>query len=263
MDIRLDGKIAVVTGGTGNLGKALAKRFAESGATVAIIARDEAKLASVEAELSAVGRVKGFAGDITKVGESRALVERIRAELGEIDALVNSAAQMIGGESLGITEEVWDNAFALNPKGMFFLMKEVVDQSMKNRGGSIVNISSMAGVRGMALPLCNAVYSATKGAVNAITMQAATEWGQYNIKCNALAPGAIMPDVMPERPPMPKGEGHGPMGEGPGLMNVAPLGHSAKQSEVTGLAVYLCSDANQSVTGQILILDGGSSVLGF
>ena len=264
MEIRMDGKVAVISGGTGNLGKALAKRFAECGASVAIIARDAEKLAKVEAEINEIGKCKAFVGDITKVAESKALVERIRAELGEIDALVNSAAKMIGGDSLDITEETWDDAFALNPKGMFFLMKEVVGQSMKDRGGAIVNISSMAGVRGMALPLCNAVYSATKGAVNALTMQAATEWGQYNVKCNALAPGAIMPDVMPERPPMPKGDGpKGPMGEGPGLLNVAPLGHSVKQSEITNMAVYLCSDLNQSVTGQIMIMDGGSSVLGF
>jgi len=186
MEIRLDGKVAVINGGTGNLGKALAQRMVENGAKVALIARNQEKLDKTVAELSVFGTVKAFSADITDVSATADLVKKIRQEMGEIDILINSAAKMTGGDSLDTTEETWDGAFALNPKGMFFLMKEVVGQSMKdNGGGSIVNISSMAGVRGMSLPLCSAVYSATKGAVNSLTMQAATEWGQYNVKCNA------------------------------------------------------------------------------
>lgn len=270
MDIRLDGKVAVINGGTGSLGSALAKRMAQCGAKVALVARNQEKLDKTAAELSQYSEVKGFSWDITDVSKTPQLVENIRKELGEIDILINSAAKMVMGDSMSITEEVWDQAFDLNPKGMFFLMREVVNQSMKDHGGSTVNISSMAGVRGMAVPLCNAAYSATKGAVNALTMQAATEWGQYNVRCNAIAPGAIMPDGGMGAPPAggpggpggPEGPG-GPGGGMPEIKEMAPLGHSCSQSEVTAMACYLASDLNRSITGQVIIMDGGASVLGF
>lgn len=252
MDIRLDGKVAVVTGGTGNLGKALVKRMAENGAKVAVIARNPQKLDQVVAEVGALGTVVGFSADISDVSASGELVRRIRSQMGEIDILINSANKMVHGPSLEMTEEIWDNAISLNPKGMFFLTREVVEQSMKDRGGSIVNISSVAGVRGMAFPLCNAVYSAGKGALNSLTMQAATEWGRYNIRCNAIAPGAILPDE--PQPPIPGA---------PDIPEMAPLGHSCSQSEVTALALYLASDLNRSISGQIFVMDGGANTLGF
>lgn len=255
MEVRLDGKVALVSGGTGNLGRALARRLAESGAQVALIARDQKKLDLVTAELRQFGAVRGYASDITQVSACKDTVKEICADCGRIDILISCAAKMVGGPSLEVTEEVWDDAFALNPRGMFFLMKEVVEQSMKEHGGSIVNISSVAGVRGMSFPLCNAVYSATKGAVNSLTMQAATEWGKYNIRCNAIAPGAIMPDE--PLPPMPEDPEHPPLPE------MAPLGHSCSQSEVTALACYLASDLNRSITGQVIVMDGGASTLGF
>lgn len=255
MEVRLDGKVALVSGGTGNLGKALARRLAESGAQVALVARDQAKLDLATAELSEFGAVHGYSADIADVSACNAIVRQICADLGKVDILISCAAKMVGGPSLEVSEQVWDDAFALNPKGMFFLMKEVVDQSMKENGGAIVNISSVAGVRGMSFPLCNAVYSATKGAVNSLTMQAATEWGKYNIRCNAIAPGAIMPDE--PRPPREGAPEHPPLPE------MAPLGHSCSQSEVTALACYLASDLNRSITGQVIIMDGGASILGF
>ena len=141
MEVRLDGKVALVSGGTGNLGKALAQRLAESGAQVALVARDQARLDLVTADLSAFGTVHGYSADITDVSACNTVVQQICADLGKIDILISCAAKMIGGPSLEVSEQVWDDAFALNPKGMFFLMKEVVSQSMNDSGGSIVNIS--------------------------------------------------------------------------------------------------------------------------
>ena len=158
MDIRFDGKIAVVTGGANGIGFACAEKLVESGAKVALVGSRLERLQAAEAKLASKGIVKSFALDISNISAIPDTIAAIRAELGEIDFLVQCAARTENKpSSLDFEEADWDYAINVSAKGLFFVMKEVVKQSMLHHGGSIVNMASMAGIRGMMPPKVNAL----------------------------------------------------------------------------------------------------------
>ncbi len=248
MLIDFTGKTAVVTGGAGGIGLVCAKTLLESGAKVAIVDLNPDK--AVE-ELSGLGTVKGYALDLSKVDDIAPAVSAIRAELGEIGVLVQCAALMGGKPGLEITLSDWDRALNVNARGLFFMMQQVVDQSMKDHGGSIVNFASRAGIRGMHPPMCSAFYSASKGAVVAVTMQAAVEWAGLGVRVNCVAPGGVETPAMRE------------MGFPPEAVDPIPMKKLNQPEDVANCVVFLASDKAATITGQTIVIDGGASVVGY
>ena len=252
MNITFNGKTAVVTGATGGIGSTIAKTLLESGAQVALIDISPDRLAETQKQLSVYGNVKGYPLNVADTGAIAGCIEQIRQEMGEIDVLIQAAGLLRSADGLELKQDEWDMVMDVNARGLFFVMQQVVLQSMKNHGGSIVNFSSMAGIRGMNPAMAAAHYSASKGAVAALTMQAAVEWAQFGVRVNALAPGGVLTQKNKKLPPPPAS-----------AMDAIPLRQLSKPQDVANLAVFLASDWARMITGQVMVIDGGSSVVGY
>lgn len=251
MNVEFNGKTAVVTGGAGGIGFFCAKTLLESGAHVVLLGSNPQKLEKAAEDLKAFGSVSWVDADLAKVEAIAPAVEKIVQSFGGIDVLVQCAGLMGGKPGLEITPEEWDRAQDVNARGLFFMMQQVVKQSMAAHGGAIVNFASMAGIRGMHPPLCSAFYSASKGAVVAISMQAAVEWAPLGIRVNCVAPGGV------ETPAMRK------MGFPPEVVEPIPMKRLCQPEEVADLVAFLSSDKASYITGQTLVIDGGASIVGY
>ena len=197
------------------------------------------------------------------------VVEQIRADLGEIRFLIQAAGVMAGGPGVDLQPEEWDRVMNTNAKGLFFMMQQVVKQSMlPQKFGAIVNIASMAGIRGMTPPMCSAHYSASKGAVVSVTMQAAVEWASAGIRANVIAPGGVMSGgagvhLPSEGKPGPGGPGSPAGGPGGPPTTGVPTGRLSDPEEIAGMATYLLSEWSENTTGQVIVIDGGSTAVGY
>lgn len=256
MVIDFNGKVAVVTGGAGGIGAACVKELLESNAKVAVVDMSEEALEKVKRQMeeggyAKEGRLGCYKMNVTQMDEITDTVAKIREEMGEIEILVQAAGLMRGQNGFDMKPEEWDLMFAINAKGLFFMMQQVVMQSMKNTGGSIINFSSMAGIRGMREGMESPHYSASKGAVAAMSRQAATEWAKYNIRCNALAPGGVMTEAMKN------------MQFPEGAFDPIPLRRLSEPKDIANSVVFLASDKAGMITGQTLVIDGGSSIVGY
>jgi NAD(P)-dependent dehydrogenase (short-subunit alcohol dehydrogenase family) len=259
MEMTFQNKVCIVTGAGSGIGFTCARMLAEAGATVAMVGRNPEKI-KIAADMLSGHNVHPYALDISKTAEIPAVVEKIRADLGEIDYMIQAAGMMYGGDALELTEDTWNAVMNTNGRGTFFMMQQVVKQSMApKKSGAIVNIASMAGIRGMAVPLCSASYSASKAAVVGITMQAAVEWAGFNIRVNAIAPGGVASQGLgadagkaPAQPPM----------DGGPDMSPVPSGRFTDPQEVAGTAMFLLSGMSGNTTGQVIVIDGGASVVG-
>lgn len=250
MLIDFTGKVAAVTGGAGGIGYACVKTLLESGAAVAILDVNQKALTQATESLGNLGTVRGYTVNLADTETIAPAVEKIRKEMGEIDVLVQCAGLMGGKPGLEVTLADWDKTQNVNARGLFFMMQQVVAQSMQHRGGAIVNFASMAGIRGMEPPMCSAFYSASKGAVVALTMQAAVEWAPLGIRVNCVAPGGV------ETPAMRK------MGFPPEVVNPIPMKKLNQPEDVANCVAFLASDKAGTITGQTVIIDGGASVVG-
>ncbi len=245
----LEGKVALITGGSRGIGRAAALGFARAGADVAVASRKLPDLEEVADEIKGLGRrALAVSAHIGRIDEIKSLVERVVGEFGKIDVLVNNAGTSpVMTPALGLEERAWDAIINLNLKGLFFLSQAVARVMKEHGGGRIINVASVDGLK----PEPNiGAYAISKAGVIMATRVMAVEWAQYNIRVNTIAPGNVHTRL-----------GNSRFEAVPGyedeMMKRTPLGRIAEPDEMVGAMIYLASDASSFVTGQTFILDGG------
>jgi D-sorbitol dehydrogenase (acceptor) len=258
--MKLEGKIAVITGGARGIGAAIAARYAAEGAQVVVadlLADDAAATAK------AIGH-KAFSVpvDVTRIASIESMVQTVVARAGGIDILVNNAAIFDMGPVVDVTEKSWDSQFAVNTKGLFFTLQAVAkrmiaqNERSSERRGKIVNIASQAGRRGEPLV---AVYCATKAAVISLTQSAGLGLIKHRINVNGIAPGVVDTPMWEQVDALfAKYEGR-PIGEKKRLVGEAvPFGRMGQPDDHAGAAVFLASSDSDYVVAQTLNVDGGN-----
>jgi len=247
--ISLEGKVALVTGGSRGIGYASALAFADAGADVVVASRKLPDLEVVAEEIKAKGRKSlAVAAHIAKIEESKNLVDRVMAEYGRIDILLsNAGTNPYYGPLMDAEEWAWDITFNVNLKGLFFL-NQMVARVMKEKGagGSIINTASVGGIRAGEL----SIYNTTKAALIMLTDCMAKEWGQYGIRVNAIAPGVIKTRLSEQLWKDPAA--------GEAVMKNTPLLRLGEPEEVGAVVLFLASDLSSYVTGETIVIDGGS-----
>jgi D-sorbitol dehydrogenase (acceptor) len=253
--MRLERKVAVVTGGARGIGAAICRRYADEGARVAVadILAEEAQALARE-----IGRgAFGVPVDVTKRASIDAMVETVVRHAGRIDILVNNAAIFDMAPLLEITEASYDQQFAINVKGLLFTLQAVAAQMMKQgRGGKIVNFSSQAGRRGEPLV---AVYCASKAAVISLTQSAGLALIKHGINVNAIAPGVVDTPMWDQVDALFARYENLPIGEKKRQVGAAvPFGRMGTPDDIAGAAVFLASSDADYVVAQTLNVDGGN-----
>jgi dehydrogenase/reductase SDR family protein 4 len=244
----LKGKVAIVIGGAGDLGKAMAETFSGAGASVVISSRKQENLDKASEEIIAKtgGKVLGIASHIAKIDQSKNLVEQVMKELGRIDILVNSSGSSFMVPLLDMEEWQWDTVMSVNVKGPFFLAKEIAPIMKEQGGGSIINISSYMGIR---VEESLGAYCISKAAVIHMTRVMAKEWGKWNIRVNAIAPAWVYSRLSDPFLQMP--------GVNERMLSQTVIGRFGEPDDVAAIALYLASDAAANTTAGIFPLDYG------
>jgi NAD(P)-dependent dehydrogenase (short-subunit alcohol dehydrogenase family) len=246
----LSGKVALVTGGSRGIGKAIAVGLARFGADVAVTSRKLPDLEQVATEIKGLGRRSmAVAAHVGKMEEINSLVPKVRDEFGRIDILVNNAAtNPTMDQAMDVEERAWDSVMNLNLKGLFFLSQAVARLMQEQGEGKIINVASVAGITPDILP----VYSISKAGVIMATKVMAQQWAQYNIRVNAIAPGLTktrFSEALWSNPAVLQG-----------AIVRTPLQRVAEPDEMVGAVIFLASDASSYVTGHVLVVDGGTAI---
>lgn len=246
---KLDGKIAVVTGGAGGIGEALALGLGYHGATVVVSSRNKDAITKVAKKIQEEtgSEAIAIASDVTSDESMQSLADQVVEKYGRIDILVNAMGMNIKHPAYDYSMEDWDKLFNVNVKGTMLACKTVGKIMRNQKGGAIVNLSSVRGIRGYTGG--NTGYCATKGAVELITKALALEWAPDGIRVNALGPALV---ITP-------GTKH--IADNPALAakyaSAVPMGRIGLPEDMVGAVVYLCSDAASFVSGQTIYVDGG------
>jgi gluconate 5-dehydrogenase len=250
----LSGKSTLVTGGSRGLGLQIAHALGEAGARVVVSSRKATDLESATRELLDAGIDASFiAANGSIEEEARGLAEVAHARLGRIDILVNNAGAAWGSAAEDHSVEGWDKVMDLNVRGYFILAQQVARLSMiPHEGGRIINISSVAGLRGNSPGMQTLAYNTSKAAVIGFTQTLAAEWGRYRINVNAICPGFFMTRLAEGAIAM-LGEAH--------IAARTPLRRLGDEEDLKGIAVLLASDAGKHITGQAIAVDGGVSAV--
>ncbi len=242
----LENKIALITGASRGIGRGIAIEFAKQGAHVAFTYNSSAEAANeLEKELSSFGiKAKGYQSNAAQFDAAQSLVDEVIKEFGHIDILVNNAGITKDNLLMRISEEDFDKVIEVNLKSVFNLTKAVIRPMMKQRSGSIINMSSVVGVKGNA---GQTNYAASKAGILGFTKSVALELGSRNIRCNAIAPGFIeteMTDKLDEK-------------QVQEWRNAIPLKRGGKPEDVANACVFLASEMSAYITGQTIHVDGG------
>jgi len=249
-DFSLKGKVALVTGGSRGIGKAIAVGLAKAGADVALASRKLPDLEEVAKEIKGAGRKSlAVATHVGRLEEINNLVTKVKEEFGRIDILVNNAGtNPTMDQAMEIEERAWDSIMNLNLKGLFFLSQAVAKLMKEQGGGKIINVASIEGITPGILP----VYAISKAGVIMATKVMAQQWAKYNIRVNAIAPGLTRTRFSEA------------LWSNPDILSVAmmmtPMARVAEPEEMVGAVIFLASDASGYVTGQVLAVDGGATI---
>ncbi len=247
---RLAGRTALVTGAGKGLGRAIALGFAGAGADVVLMARTRSDLEAVAREAEALGRQALVAvADATDSRQVDAVVAQAVARFGRLDVLAHAAGGSLRKPSVEVTDEEWDGVISANLSSTFKVCRAVGRQMLAQGSGSIINLSSTAGVRGRA---GNAPYSAAKAAVINLSRALAMEWAPKGIRVNVLAPGRFLTPLTEAEMSVPE--------KYAAFVRQVPLGRIGKPEEIQDIAVWLASDASAYVTGSTITLDGGQTL---
>jgi len=242
----LEGKVAIITGASRGIGSGIARIFAQHGAQVAFTYSSSAESAMVlEKELTALGvKAKGYQSNAALFDEAQELVDAVIAEFGTVDILINNAGITKDNLLMRMSEEDFDNVIEINLKSVFNMTKAVQKVMLKNRKGSIVNMSSVVGVKGNA---GQANYAASKAGMIGFTKSVALELGSRNIRCNAIAPGFIETEMTAK------------LNEDvvQGWRDSIPLKRGGTPEDVANACLFLASELSAYVTGQVMNVDGG------
>jgi gluconate 5-dehydrogenase len=251
---RLDGKVAIVTGGSRGLGLQIAEGLGEAGATVAITARKEPGLREAEAHLRSRGvACLAVRCDISEPTEVEAAVNRVVADLGGVDILVNNAGATWGASLQDLPLEAWDKVIRTNVNGTFYVSRAVALHLIRQgRGGRIVNVASIAGLRGTDPRVMQGLpYNTSKGAVVNFTRDLAVKLAEHAITVNCICPG-----FFPTKMTAWTIEHHGE-----DIKNSVPMRRFGGEDDLKGLAVLLASPASAFITGQVIAVDGGATAM--
>ena len=245
----LKGKVAIVTGASGGVGKSIARRLASEGCRVVLMGRNRDRLAKAAAETGDKKNTLAIVADITKEAEVLSAIEQTLSSFDRIDILVNNAGTINDPVNFHeSSDDDWDELIDTNLVGMFRMTKAVIPLMIKNKGGSIVNISSVLGLRAIPkVPL--SVYGATKAGVIMFSKSIAVEYGHDGIRCNCVCPSTIKSSLIE---PYLQDEGAKKM-----LESTFPLRRIGNPDDIAGAVNYLCSDDAGWVTGTVLMVDGG------
>jgi len=242
----LEGKVAIITGASRGIGRGIAEVFAKHGANVAFTYSSSATSAQeLENELNGMGiKAKGYQSNAADFDQAHKLIEDVLAEFGTIDILINNAGITKDNLLMRMSEEDFDQVIDVNLKSVFNMTKAVQKTMLKNRAGSIINMSSVVGVKGNA---GQTNYAASKAGVIGFTKSVALELGSRNIRCNAIAPGFIETEMT------------GKLNEDvvQGWRESIPLKRGGTTEDVANACLFLASDLSAYVTGQVMNVDGG------
>jgi 3-oxoacyl-[acyl-carrier protein] reductase len=242
----LEGKVALVTGASKGIGRAIAQKFVELGAQVAFTYLSSVeKGQQLEQELTANGgKAKGYRSDAADMAQAEQLVEAVVKEFGKLDIVVNNAGITRDGLLMRMNEEQWDAVINTNLKSVFNVTKSATKHMMRAKSGSLINITSVVGIKGNA---GQANYAASKAGIIGFTKSVALELGSRNIRCNAIAPGFIETEMTAELDQKVVDE----------WRKAIPLKRGGTPEDVANAAVFLASDQSAYISGQVLQVDGG------
>jgi NAD(P)-dependent dehydrogenase (short-subunit alcohol dehydrogenase family) len=247
----ISGRAAIVTGGGSGLGRQMAGALAEIGADIVVCARKLDRCEQAAAELAELGvRALALPCDLRQPGDAQAVVDRTVEEFGRVDVLVNDAGTTWGAPAEDTPLAAWQKVIDVNLTGLFLISQAAARQMIAQGGGSIVNIASVAALRGSPPGMMDAVaYSASKGGVISLTRDLAWKWAPHGIRVNAIAPGwfpSAMSRVLLDR-------------FGDAFLSQIPLGRLGGPDDLKGAVAFLASPASAYVTGHTLVVDGGQS----
>ena len=239
----------MITGGSRGIGKGIALRFAAEGANIAITnISDNEEFAAAVSEISALGvKAKGYVSDASVFVDAENVIDEIVKDFGSVDILVNNAGITRDTLLMRMTEEQWDQVLTVNLKSVFNLTKAAIRPMMKQKNGSIINMSSVVGVSGNA---GQANYSASKAGIIGFTKSVAKELGSRNVRCNAIAPGFILTEMTSRLPEDVKSD----------WIAKIPLRRGGLPEDVANVALFLASDLSSYVTGQTISVCGGMAM---